>query len=66
MFTERWVKVERNNRRRPFVYPLKIFWDGFHSDNGRQRRIIELNDGRLITDRHSSYHFWEKKIKTSK
>jgi len=47
------------------VHPVGINWIGFYPD-GREMRVVYLSDGRLITDKHSSFNYWEKKLKPLK
>jgi len=41
--------------------PIKHYWYGFDNCSGLERHFIELDDGKIISDKNDEYHYLIKK-----
>jgi len=55
-----WTQVKSRRSRKPKIYPVKNYWNGFE-ESGNERWYIELSDGRILTPRHEDYIRWSQK-----
>ena len=58
---EEWQVVQKNIKK-PKIYPIHHFWDGYDL-SGKERWFIELNDGRIIYQKDPEFSFWLKKYR---